>query len=69
MDDMTSKGRAAISFGASKLDWEKVDAIRLSKKSGKDLAAEYGVGKATISEIRNFKTWREEHRHVSKGLS
>lgn len=38
---------------------EKARAIRSDKRSGKDLAAEYSVSTATISDIRMGKIWKE----------
>ena len=61
--DMTNKGRAATSFGNAKIDWNIVDAIRQSSLTGKELSEQLGLPKSSISEIRNHKTWKEEHRN------
>jgi hypothetical protein len=62
MDDMVSKGRAAISFGGAKLNWDNIDDIRTSNLNGVQLGEKYGVARSTISEIRNHLIWKEEHR-------
>ena len=43
----------------SKLDAEKVRAIRLNRhgKTAKDLAAEYGVHIRTIDKVRDRRSW------------
>lgn len=65
MTDMKNKGRAAVSFGNAKLNWELVDLIRSSSEPGTVLAKKLGVSKATISEVRNNVIWKEEHREVA----
>ncbi len=42
-----------------KLDWEKVRTIRSCNDSNAQLAARYGVSKATIAQVRRQETWRE----------
>jgi hypothetical protein len=44
----------------SKLDWEKVNAIRESSTKRKELAALYGVSTSCISSILRGKTWKKE---------
>lgn len=63
--DMVEKNRSAISFGFAKVDWDIVDNIRSSDLSGKDLSNKYKLAKSTVSEIRNNKIWKEEHRDVA----
>lgn len=41
----------------SKLDWEKVEAIRTSLKKRKELASVYNVSNSCISSILRNKTW------------
>ncbi len=60
--DMANKGRAATSFGNAKIDWDIVDTIRQSSLTGKELSEQLSIPKSSISEIRNHKTWKEEHR-------
>lgn len=64
-DDMIKKGRAAPPKGEAssfaKLTATQVIAIRHRAKQGEskvDLAREYGVLKATISDILTHRTWR-----------
>ena len=66
LSDMVNKGRSAISFGNAKVNWDIVDDIRSSDLSGKELSDKYKLGKATVSEIRNNKIWKEEHRDVAQ---
>ena len=66
MDDMVLKGRSAISFGSAKLNWDIIDDIRNSSLTGKDLSIKHSVSKATISEVRNNKIWKEEKRLVAQ---
>lgn len=66
MDDMKNKGRSPVSFGNAKLDWDKVDDIRSSSLTGKELSKIHGVSRATISEVRNNHIWREEQRTVAQ---
>jgi hypothetical protein len=44
----------------AKLTMEDARAIRLSPKTGVELAAEYGVDKSVISAIRRHRTWKED---------
>lgn len=62
MDDMVSKNRSAISFGSAKTNWDTVNYIRNSNRSNNELVDELKLSKSTISDIRNNKTWKEEHR-------
>lgn len=61
-EDRDRKGRAARlqgeKHGISKLTDDQVYAIRADFRNINVVAAEYGVSKGTISEIRNFKRWR-----------
>lgn len=49
----------ALQQSRSKLDWEKVRAIRASNEDNEVLAGRYGVSKATIGQVRREETWRE----------
>jgi hypothetical protein len=62
MSDMKTKNRAAISFGNAVLNWDLVDYIRNSKETGKELSEKLNVSKATISDVRNNLSWKEENR-------
>ncbi len=62
LTDMVNKGRAATSFGNAKIDWDVVDTIRQSSLTGKELSEQLNIPKSSISEIKNHKTWKEEHR-------
>ena len=62
MNDKVNKGRQPVSFGHAKTDWDIVDDIRSSILSSKQLSEKHNLPKSTISEIRNNKTWKEEHR-------
>lgn len=62
MDDMVNKGRSVTTFGHAKADWDIVDEIRSSNLTGKQLSEKHHLAKSTISEIRNNKIWKEEHR-------
>jgi len=50
---------AATKRARSKLDDEKVAAIRASTKSAKALSAEYGVAASYITSIRARKLWKD----------
>ena len=41
----------------SKLNWEKVEAIRVSEKKRKELASDYGVSISCITSILMNKSW------------
>lgn len=62
MQDMIKKGRKASIKGEihpnSILKEKDVKHIFNSEKSAKDLAAEYGVSKFTIYDVRSRKSWR-----------
>ncbi len=61
--DMVNKGRTATNFGNAKLDWETVDCVLTYQNvSGTEWAKLLDVSKATISEIRTRKIWRDEDR-------
>ena len=62
MQDMVNKNRSAIAFGNAKINWDIVDDIRSSNLKGVELSEKYNISKATISEIRNNKIWKEENR-------
>lgn len=71
---MVSKDRGK--FGerhhGAKLTWEKVADIRSRVAAGakqSDLAAEYGVGPMTISQVVNRITWRTREERVSVMLN
>ena len=65
MDDMVQKQRSAVSFGNAKINWDIVDDIRSSNLTGKELSKMYGISGASISEIRNNKSWKEEQRNIA----
>lgn len=46
---------------SAKLDMDKAREIRLSTKTGKDLAQEYGVNVSVIKGIRQNKMWVDFH--------
>lgn len=61
--DMITKGRARTSGEANsmaKLTWEKVHNIRADTRPQNIIAAEYGVSKAAISDIKNNRRWKEK---------
>lgn len=60
MRDMAAKGRAASGdrSWAAKLSAKEVNEIRGSLLSQSQLAADYGVCQATISNIKTMKNWR-----------
>lgn len=62
LTDMANKGRSATSFGHAKINWDIVDIIRESSLTGKELSEQLKLPKSTISEIKNHKSWKEEHR-------
>lgn len=66
MDDMVSKERSAMSYGNAKITWDTVDEIRNSFLTGKELSEKLNLSKATISDIRNNKTWKEENRSIAQ---
>ena len=43
------------------LNLEKANQIRLSEKSRKELAQEYGVAIRTIDDVLNYKTWNRNN--------
>ena len=43
----------------AKLNIDQAREIRMSEKTQRELALEYGVNKATISNIKSGKTWKE----------
>lgn len=67
MQDMTSKGRHPYRLGEthpnSKLTDDQVRMIRESKQSHGQLAAAFGVTRATIKNVRNGRT----HTHIKLG--
>lgn len=52
MADMTAKGRAGV-----KLTRADAEAIRSDPRSGRAVAADFGVSATTVSNIRRGKTW------------
>lgn len=62
MDDMKAKGRAAIVFNNTTLNWDIIDKIRSSTLRNFELVKELGILPSTVSEIRNNKIWKEENR-------
>jgi len=55
-----------INRGNAKLSWELVDAIRADRRAGftlKKLKEKYFLPKSTLSQIINFRTYKEELRH------
>lgn len=62
MKDMVAKGRGNGPRGEeqhfARLTEQAVESIRSSGKSGVALAAQHKVSPATISDVRNRKTWR-----------
>jgi len=60
MDDMTGAGRQAKGEYQwnSKLSEEQVKAIRLSDGLHKDIAAQYGIARSYVCEIKKKKAWK-----------
>jgi hypothetical protein len=62
MMDMIAKGRGVDNSGSrhgmSKLTDQQVCEILLSSETGVSIAKRFGVGKSTVSRIRNDKGWR-----------
>lgn len=53
----------------AKLNWERAGLIRQRLAQGvlpKDIAAEFGVGRTTISAIKNGQSWRLPETHCMK---
>jgi len=46
--------------GRAKLNWKKVDTIRSSKMSSKDLATKFGVHICTIRRVKNHVIWNKD---------
>lgn len=61
INDMVQKNRKVQVYGelhgSAKLSDKDIPIIRESKKSGSQLARDYGVSRATISMIRSKKIW------------
>lgn len=59
----TAAGKASaaarLASGKNKLTPDDVRAIRASAESSSQLARMYDVGIMTISDIRNYKTWKD----------
>jgi len=62
MQDRKIRGRAPDHRGerhpGAKLTWEKVEEIRASQKSNKELASKYGVDPAAIHAVRTGRSWK-----------
>lgn len=56
----SSRSQSGDKGNKAKLTWERVNMIRTSNKLLRELSEEHGVTIATISNIRNFKTWIPE---------
>lgn len=56
--DMVNKGRGYNPN--QKLTWNQVCSIRKDQRLHKEIAQDYGVTRARISEIKNFKTYKTE---------
>ena len=62
---MTATRRRAADI---KLSREKVEHIRSSSATGKELAAQFGVHHSMISKIRTHKSWRGGSAMALMGL-
>lgn len=64
--DMHSKGRGPVGdkHGRSKLTKTQVDEIRMAHGLASDIAAVYGVNKATVYRIKNGRNWKSGERAV-----
>lgn len=59
MDDMVSKGRAAVSKGNARLELDQIKDIKYGGDSLRTAAKKHGISKSTASYIRNGRTWPE----------
>jgi hypothetical protein len=55
--DGTNIGARGSKHGKSKLTEEQVRAIRVDQRPQKEIAAEYGIDRATVSDIKTGKSW------------
>lgn len=61
-DDMIAKGRGRTSGETNpqaKLTWKQVRFIRADMRLQRIIAIEYGISKATVSDIKRNKRWKE----------
>ena len=60
MNDCASKGRMRLGekHHKAKLSWEKVEMIRSSTKTQKELAKEFGVCQATVWSVLAGESWK-----------
>jgi hypothetical protein len=58
--DRDAKGRTARAEknGSAKLTRERVEAIRADGRLHREIAADYGVDRSTVSQIKRGKIWR-----------
>lgn len=62
-DDMIERGRSAKQSNThAKLNWDKVDSIRGSTKSVRELAEEYGVQEKQIIRILRNEQWQDNSK-------
>ena len=65
MDDMVSKNRSPLSFTGAKTNWDTVDQIRNSQLSVQRLSEESGLSVKAIRDIKNHRSWKEDHRQIA----
>lgn len=64
MLDMVNKGRSAINFGNSRVNWSIVDEIRQSTETNRAVGERFGIAIDTVRDIRKYRSWKDEHRDV-----
>ena len=56
--DISRESKSGEEHNFAKLNWEKVEYIRTSGKSTKELMAMFGMSKSAINKVKSFKLWR-----------
>ena len=56
--DKAAKGKHPRHYHPTKLEEDQVRCIRVDSRTRPEIAADYGVSLATVSQIKNGKAWR-----------
>ncbi len=59
--DISKETRRGEQHSKAKLNWDKVEYIRASDKTTKELMQMFGVSKSAINKVKSYKLWRIEN--------
>lgn len=59
--DISKEAKRGEDHPKAKLNWEKVEYIRASDKTTRELMEMFGVSESVITSVKSYKTWRNKN--------